>query len=235
MEETKGEQKIEKADVGEMVILGLGAALDTTSSVLSWALIHLAMSPHAQQKAYDELQSNLAKSENGKLSEQLLTKSAAPYLHAILRESHRISPAFTGVINRDNATGDIVIHGERFPKGSAAFFLDSYSVGMDPDIIPDVDTFRPERWTEKEILSRKGTPAEVLDHPLYRDPFSAGARKCPGSRVANYEILVMLSQLIKDWKFSIVDDKIKSWRDVECEMALTIMPTVPEFVFDSRN
>ena len=178
----------------------------------------------------------MSKSENGTLSEELLTRSAAPYLHAILRESHRISPAVSvGSLNKDNATGDVTIHGEKFPKGSANFILDNYSMGVDPDIVPDHDAFRPERWSEKEVMERKGTPAEVLDHPLYRDPFSAGARKCPGSRVANYEVLVMVAQLIKDWKFSTADLNINSWRDIEHEMGLTVMPTIPEFIFENRN
>lgn len=35
MEQTKGAHKIEKSDVAEMVVMGLGAALDTTSAVMS--------------------------------------------------------------------------------------------------------------------------------------------------------------------------------------------------------
>ena len=44
---------------------------------------------------------------------------------------------------------------------------------------------------------RKGTAAEVIDHPLLRAPFSAGARMCPGNKIANFELLTMVAQLVQ--------------------------------------
>ena len=44
---------------------------------------------------------------------------------------------------------------------------------------------------------RKGTAAEVIDHPLLRAPFSAGARMCPGNKIANFELLTMVVQLVQ--------------------------------------
>ena len=100
-----------------------------------------------------------------------------------------------------------------------------------------MDTFEPEQWLDDAVQKRVGTPAEILDHPLYRDPFSAGARKCPGSRVANYEALVMMSQLILDWNISFQDadiGKYKSWRDIPYNQGLTVQPSVPPLKFDKR-
>lgn len=199
------------------------------------ALVHMAINPVVQQKAYDELQSNLAMNDTYELSADLLSKSSAPYLHAILRESFRITPPLVIGVVKENLADDVEVHGVTFPKASAVFFLDTYSLGIDPNHVPDPDTFRPERWSEEEVLARKGTVAEVLDHPLYREPFSAGARKCPGSRVATYEVLVMLSQLLKDWKISTLDQNLRSWRDIEVSFGTTVQPKMPELVFEPRN
>jgi len=155
-----------------------------------------------------------------------------------MRENHRLTPPVPISITKDNATGDVEVHGVTFAKGNM-FVLDARSSGMDPVFLGTdrVDAFEPERWLEDAVQKRVGTPSEILDHPLYRDPFSAGARKCPGSRVANYEALVMMSQLILDWNISFPDadiGKYKSWRDIPYNQGLTVQPSVPPLKFDKR-
>ena len=140
-------------------------------------------------------------------------------------------------VNKENITDDVEIHGKTIPKGSI-FVLDVRSVGMDPSVVKDPDIFDPSRWSKEQVENRRGTRAEVLDHPLYKEPFSAGARKCPGSRVANYETKIMLAQLVLDWKITISNNnepKPKSWRDIEYFQGLTIQPTVPELSFERRQ
>ena len=107
------------------------------------------------------------------LSESILTKIRAPYLHGIIRECQRITPVSSILGINDNAVGDVEIYGETFPKDSAQFTLNSYVIGMDPKHVPDCEKFRPERWFDDEVEARKGTIADYMDHPLNRDPFSA--------------------------------------------------------------
>ena len=258
----KSNSNIEKNDIFEMIFTILSGAVDTTSSKLCWVscvlefvtdkflqdfeihcfhffvtfqiMIHLALNPHVQEKMYEEQQRFLSTTEDGKFCAEMFSKSKIPYLHGILRESHRMTPVLVTSLTKENTSGEVEIHNEIFPKGSATFSLDSYSLGMDPSVIPDFDTFRPERWFENEIEARKGTVAEFLDHPFYSGPFSAGARKCPGYRVANFEMFVLLSQLVKDYKFALDDDKVQSWRDIEYCFGNSIVPTVPKFKFEAR-
>ena len=82
------------------------------------------------------------------------------------------------------------------------------------------------------IDARKGTPAEVLDHPYYRDPFSQGSRKCPGSRVANNEVLILLSQMVLDWRMEAPEGY--SNESVEYSLKGMIHPTMPKLAFISR-
>lgn len=222
-------------DVGEIIMVALIAALDTTSSLLNWCIIHLAMNPSVQENLYLEIYSNAA-ANGGILTEDCFSKSNSVYLNAVLRENHRISPPIALNLTKENVTDEVEIHGETIPKRSMCV-LDTRSVGMDPDIVPDPNKFDPTRWIGvAQAKDRKGTPAEVLDHPLYREPFSAGARKCPGSRVANYEAKVLLSQLLLDWKISFAEDgKFDSWRDIPYYNGLTVQPTVPELSFEKRQ
>mmetsp|Transcript_27135 Transcript_27135/g.58088 ORF Transcript_27135/g.58088 Transcript_27135/m.58088 type:complete len:390 (+) Transcript_27135:834-2003(+) len=235
---SKGEEgAINEDDVAEIIVVGLVAALDTTSSLLNWCLFHLATNPEVQAELYREVSRNVAESGTDGLTESCFTKSNSVYLDALLRENHRITPPVAFNLTKQNRTSDVEIHGKTIPKDNT-FFLDSRSAGMDPNFVKDPDTFDPSRWFESETKKRKGTPAEFLDHPLYREPFSAGARKCPGSRVANYEAKILLSQLVLDWKISLEDTgetAPKSWRDVSYFAGLTVQPEVPPLSFERRQ
>jgi cytochrome P450 len=218
---------ISKEELGEIGGMILVASVDTTSSVLSWCIVHLAMNPSVQETLYEEISKNLSTSESGRLSEALLSKAASPFLHAVVRESHRMTPAVPMSLMKSNSLSDVEIHGVTISKGSR-IALDTYSIGMDPEYVPDYNIFRPERWLDDEVKKRAGTPAEMIDHPLYRDPFSAGSRKCPGSRVANYEVLVMISQLLLDWKISFENEHILSLDNIQHFQGLTVQPKIPE-------
>jgi cytochrome P450 len=105
---------------------------------------------------------------------------------------------------------------------------------MDPEFVEHPEEFRPERWFPEAVKARQGTPSEILDHPYYKSAFSQGSRKCPGSRVASNEILIMLSQLVLDWKMS-MPSEVKSVKDVEYKLSGFIQPIMPEMKFDSRR
>lgn len=231
------EGALEEDDIGEIIVIALIAALDTTSAMLNWCVVHLAMNPVVQEELFKEISSNVT--TDGHLTEEYFSKANSAYLNAVLRENHRITPPIALNLTKENVTDEVEIHGETIPKQSMVI-CDTRSVGMNPDIVPEPNVFDPNRWLDGEqVKSRKGTPAEVLDHPLYREPFSAGARKCPGSRVANYEAKIMLSQLVLDWKISLASTDVEkiydSWRDVPYFNGLTVQPTVPKLKFEKRE
>lgn len=92
----------------------------------------------------------------------------------------------------------------------------------------DVDEFIPERFLSEAVEARKGTKAEVIDHPLFSGPFSQGARRCPGSRVSRNEVLILLSQLILDYNITCAVD---SWKDVEVTLDTVNAPKLPKIEF----
>ena len=71
-----------------------------------------------------------------------------------------------------------------------------------------------------------------LDEMLLSGPFSAGARKCPGSRVAGLEVRAFLSRLVQDWRFELVDAPTK----IRYYQGTTITPSpMPRFRFHARK
>ena len=75
----------------------------------------------------------------------------------------------------------------------------------------------------------------MLDHPFLRDPFSQGARRCPGSRVATNEILAMISRMVLDWKISFAPGaEINSLEDVNYDSS-PIKPNFPAMKFEARD
>ncbi|KAL7488004.1 hypothetical protein ACHAW6_013598, partial [Cyclotella cf. meneghiniana] len=227
------ESGIDESELMQICLLMLNASVDTTSAFICWAMVHLSTNLHVQENLYRELKQHMDASEDGMLHAEILTKAKSPYLHAVLRESHRMTPVYPSLMFKSNSVADIEIHGVTVPKGSLVGF-DSYPIGMDPQIVDQPDKFVPERWIGDEpIQARKGTPAEVLDSIMYRDPFSQGARRCPGSRVAVNETQLILSQLVLDWKMS-APDSVKSYRDVPYKMQTLLVAQLPEMNVEAR-
>jgi Cytochrome P450 len=82
---------------------------------------------------------------------------------------------------------DMVLAGYRIPKGATVLFS-QMAIKNDPAYAgEDPHLFNPDRYSEEAVKARKGTRAEVLDHPLCSKPFGFGARMCVGSRVAKLE------------------------------------------------
>ena len=115
-------------------------------------------------------------------------------------------------------------------KGSVVV-LEAYTPGMNPELVDAPEEYRPERWLEDAVEARKGTPSEVLDHPFMGTPFSQGARKCPGSRVALNEIHVLLSQLVLDYK---IFSPVSQLKDVNYKQLTIIEVELPDLKFEQR-
>ena len=226
-----GKSGVTLNEVKEIVWAGIFAAVDTTSGKMGWSVIHAALNPELQQKLYEEVAAAVALN-GGKLTVESLERSNAPFLHAFLRESHRITPVSPIATRKFVSAADgLTIHGVNLPRGTAVA-CDGYSTGMDPTIVDEPRSFRPERWLPDAVAKRKGTPAEVVDHPYFKDPFSQGPRKCPGSRVALNEVAVILAQLVLDYE--ITAPTASSLDDIDYAMETVLEPLLPELKFTKR-
>ena len=79
------------------------------------------------------------------------------------------------------------------PKGLSVGLL-FYGMHRNPELYPDPDVFKPERFLPEQSTGR---------HPYAFLPFSAGPRNCIGQKYALFELKVVLSWLLRKFQFSV--------------------------------
>jgi cytochrome P450 family 135 len=143
----------------------LVAGHETTATSLSWAMERLSRHP-------DKLERLRAEVEAGDDA----------YLTATIQETLRLRPVISIVVRR--LTEPVEIGGWELPAG-VAVTPSIYLVHRNPEIYPEPDRFRPERF----IDNPPGTYTWI--------PFGGGVRRCLGASFAQFEMAVVLEELVR--------------------------------------
>jgi cytochrome P450 len=160
----------------------LFAGHETTAIALCWAVDAVGRHPAVAERLADELASLPANLEKGADAEAL---AKLPYLEAVCNESLRLYPIVT-----ENLRGlhePLELGGYRLepPLAVSASIL---GIHMSPEIYPEPEIFRPERF-----LGRKYGPHEFL-------PFGGGHRRCIGAAFASFELQIVLGTLLREYR-----------------------------------
>lgn len=164
------------------------AGHETTANALAFALHLLATHPQEQQRAREELADVLCGQPATMADLRRL-----PYTSAVLSETMRLYPPAWMIQRR--VVEDRVIRGYRVPKG-ATLFMPPWVVHRDPDLWPEPDRFRPERW-----LTGAGDR-----HRYAYFPFGGGPRQCIGNDFATVEATLVLATLLPRWRLAPAPD-----------------------------
>ncbi len=111
-----------------------------------------------------------------------VSAGAEEYLTATIQETLRLRPVIAIVIRR--LTEPVEIGGYELPAG-VSVTPSIYLVHRNPEIYPEPDRFLPERFLERP----PGTYTWI--------PFGGGVRRCLGASFAQFEMAVVLKELVK--------------------------------------
>lgn len=162
----------------------LFAGHETTALTLTWAIYHIHKYPEVLATLRNELDClpDLAPA----------TLATAPYLKATIQETLRIHPLVTETLRK--LKSPLQLDEYTIPAGFAvapATVLAHHSANN----FADPDTFRPERFLEKDFS------------PFVYMPFGGGYRRCIGAAFATYEMAMVLGVLLKRYSFELLDTK----------------------------
>ncbi|KAI0055540.1 cytochrome P450 [Artomyces pyxidatus] len=203
--------------LGQMTTL-LFAATDTTSTALSRILHLLAQHPDVQEKLRQELNEAYARSRETELGYDELVE--LPYLEAVCRETLRVFPpvSYAPRVARADAyvplsqpieTASGPISSLFVPRGTMV----SINIGgtnRDPSIWgPDAAEWKPERWLAP--LPSSVTEARIPGVYSNTLTFLGGGRACIGFKFSQLEMKVVVSQLVRAFRFSLPKTEIV-WR-----------------------
>ncbi|MCW5735065.1 MAG: cytochrome P450 [Enhydrobacter sp.] len=170
--------------IRDNMITTLIAGHETSVVSLSWALYWLHRDRRCLELLLDELRPLGPDAD-------LAAWMRLPYLDAVVKEVLRLWPVVTD-INRVLAQ-PMQLDRYVLPAGTT-IAASSAILHYDPDLYPDPDTFRPERF-----IGRRFGPHEYL-------AFGGGERMCPGSHLAVFELKIVLATLLTRYRYTLLDE-----------------------------
>lgn len=185
----------------------MDAGSDTTAIALTNVMYYLIKSPQSLKKLRDEVASALSEKE---VAPYAKVKNL-PYLKACLDESLRLSPPVSRGLERKTPPEGMQILGENIP-GNVTVSVPTYVAHRDPDIFPEPEVFRPERWFGDE---------EKLKHMrAVFIPFSTGPRACIGRNITFIEQQILVATLVHRYDFALPSE---DWK-LDWEEAFNLWP-----------
>ncbi len=169
--------------VGQASILFI-ASFERTTSALTWSLFLLAQHPAVMHQLMDEIESVLG--DAPPRAEQM---PQLPFLHWVIKESMRILPPVpytVRVAQQSLKVGPFEVPQET--RVIASHYLTHHL----PDLYPEPERFRPERWR-----NINPTQYEYL-------PFNAGPRTCIGGAFATQVLKISLAMILQRFRFTVV-------------------------------
>ncbi|KAJ2692537.1 hypothetical protein H4218_006330 [Coemansia sp. IMI 209128] len=165
---------------------------DTTSLTMMWTLHYLMLYPEAYRRATEEVRAAFPRYYTITYAEG---KARLPFIDACLNESTRIR-AVTGVpLPRVVPEGGATFQGHFLPAGTQVG-VNIAGANHHQGTWENPRRFMPERFLDNEKAK----------HNLLT--FSSGVRICPGRNLAQYEMMSVIANLLKDYDFALPPDSL---------------------------
>jgi cytochrome P450 len=160
-----------------------GAAYESCQKGLAWTLVMLAQHP--------DIAGNLAEEIQGALRGDLPTMDAIdalPLLDGVVKEGLRLFPPVPILARK--STVKTMLGAAEFEAGTRVF-VNCYLINRNPDIYPEPQRFRPERWN--------GFTPEPRDYAV----FGTGGRTCPGFIFASQMVKISIATILTRFRVEV--------------------------------
>jgi cytochrome P450 len=168
-------------EVRDELMTALAAGHETTATALAWAFERILSSSAVHARLVEEIRGLGTRPDPERLA-------ALPYLDATIKEVLRLRPVIPivgRVLKRPFRLG-----GHDLSEGTAVAAC-IYLAHRNPEIYPEPDTFRPERFIDAQ------------PDPYAWLPFGGGIRRCLGAAFAMYEMKIVLGTLLSRCDFTL--------------------------------
>ncbi|KAG9305219.1 hypothetical protein G9A89_010727 [Geosiphon pyriformis] len=168
------------------------AGRDTTAQSLSWMLYNILIHPNIEVSLSKEIDNMLSSKDSLATYDTINTFK---YTNATWLETLRLHSAVP-------RNGKECLKDDLLPGGIPIYAGDtvawsSYAMGRDKNIWgPDATEFKPERFLEHEDVLRPS--------PFKFPAFNAGPRACLGQQFATVEALILITAMMKSFRFELV-------------------------------
>ncbi|KAG2049577.1 cytochrome P450 [Suillus hirtellus] len=184
------------------------AGTETTATAICMVLMAAAHFPEEQAKVQAELDAVIGRERAPTFAD----RQSLPRLEAFISEVLRWRPlAAFGFPHR--TTEDVIWENYCIPAGTTVIG-NHWAISRDPEVYPEPDAFKPQRWIDDE-----GRLRDDLSFFVY----GFGRRVCPGQHVANRSVFI--NSLLILWAFQLSLDPTKPQDDMG--FSKTSMPNVP--------
>lgn len=170
----------------------LNAGGETTTSVLTWALVAAVEHPQETQRVVDEID-RVANGAEFVTAEHLQTM---PVFDAWLKETVRVFPLARVNFPRVT-TEDIVVGGHTIPKNTM-ILIHRQAIMNHPAFWRE-----PERFSIDRFLPGGEADSSKDNDVQWAFPyFGSGPRVCPGQHLATWEVRLTIANLLNRFKFA---------------------------------
>jgi cytochrome P450 len=169
-------------ELRDELMTALAAGHETTATGLAWAFERILSTPHVYARLREELDGI------GGVDATPEKIATLPYLDATIKEVLRLRPVIpvVGRVLQEQTT----IGGYDMAAGTTVGAC-IYLAHRNPDVYPEPDAFRPERF-----LNNPPDPVSWL-------PFGGGIRRCIGAQFATYEMKIVLGGMLASCDFTL--------------------------------
>uniref|UniRef100_A0A1I8Q7H4 Cytochrome P450 n=1 Tax=Stomoxys calcitrans TaxID=35570 RepID=A0A1I8Q7H4_STOCA len=185
--------KIDRRIAKIMAVDMLIAGADTTSTIMSGALLCLATNAEKQQKLREEILNTVGKTEKFTMENM----KNLPYLRAFIKESLRLYPIIFG--NMRGTGVNLCLSGYQVPKGTHVI-LTSNLLLQDEKYFNRPKEFLPERWLRSNDGELSDGASLKHTNPFIFLPFGFGPRSCVGKRVVDVQLEITLANIVRNFQ-----------------------------------